>query len=85
MLSGAVPILYVVMQAWVEFMKTVPELSMSSELPLAALDGLSRAYLLCNLIPPAVLLHSVSTISTSPWTLLMTSFVRVHVPSRPST
>ena len=77
MLSGAVPIFYVLMQGWVEIMKTVPELSMSSELPLALLDGLTRAYLLCNLVPPAVVAHSSAAIANSPWALLMTSLVRV--------
>jgi hypothetical protein len=76
MLSGAVPLLYIGMQAWVEFMQTVPELTMSSELPLALLDGLTRAYLLCNLIPPAVTTHSSPTVATSPWTLLITSLAR---------
>ncbi|EKM56038.1 uncharacterized protein PHACADRAFT_257064 [Phanerochaete carnosa HHB-10118-sp] len=78
MLSGAIPILYVVTQGWVEFMQNVPELSMSSELPLALLDGLTRAYLLCNLIPPAVVSHSSPTIANSPWTLLLTSLVTAN-------
>ena len=70
--------MYIATQGWVEFFGTVPPLSLSSELPLSLFDGLSRAYLLCNLIPPAVLTHSSPTISASPWTLLLTSLVRVY-------
>jgi len=78
MVSGAFPILYVATQGWVEFMREVPQMSMSSELPLALLDGLTRAYLLCNLIPPAVVTHSSSTIANSPWTLLLTSLLTAN-------
>lgn len=78
MVHGGVPMLYVLMQGWVEFMQNVPEMSMSSELPLALLDGLTRAYLLCNLIPPAVVDHASPTISQSPWTLLLTSLVTAN-------
>ena len=71
------------MQALVEYINVVPALAMNSELPLSLFDGLSRAYLLCNLIPPAVLTHSSTAISNSPWTLLITSLVRVlHPPLR---
>ena len=81
MLSGGFPILYIVTQGWVEFMQNVPELSLSSELPLALLDGLSRAYLLCNLIPPAVVTHSSPVVANSPWTLLLASLVSISYPS----
>lgn len=76
MVSGVIPLLYIGMQAVVESMQAVQPLTLNSELPLAFMDGLSRAYLLCNLIPPAVLTSSSTTISTSPWTLLLTALVR---------
>ncbi|KAI0685152.1 hypothetical protein BC835DRAFT_546481 [Cytidiella melzeri] len=78
MVSGVVPILYIAMQAAVEKLPSVHSMSLSSELPLSFMDGVSRAYLLCNLIPPAVLTNSSSAISTSPWTLLLTSLVTAN-------
>ncbi|GJE88011.1 hypothetical protein PsYK624_040940 [Phanerochaete sordida] len=75
MVSGAFPLLYVVMQAWVEVMQNVPPMSLGSELPLALVDGMTRAYLLCSLIPPAVVGHSSAAISESPWTLLLSSLI----------
>ena len=83
MISGVVPLLYVIMQALVEVLPNVPEMSLNTELPLSAFDGISRAYLLCNLVTPVVLTHSRPEVSTSPWTLLLTSLVRAHhLPSQ---
>lgn len=45
------------------------------EAPLSFLDALTRSYLLTNLIPPAVLTHANAAVSTSPWALLLVSFV----------
>ena len=75
MYSGVVPLLYIGMQALVEKLPTVHSMSLNSELPLTLFDGMSRAYLLCNLIPPAVLGHQNVALSTSPWTLLLTTLV----------
>lgn len=77
MVSGVVPALYTAAQAIVERLPAVPTPQLSNEFPLAMLDGLTRAYLLCNLIPPVVVKHTSEAIATSPWTLLITSFVRI--------
>ncbi|KAI0093737.1 hypothetical protein BDY19DRAFT_270257 [Irpex rosettiformis] len=78
MYSGVVPLLYIGMQALVEKLPTVHSMSLNSELPLTLFDGMSRAYLLCNLIPPAVLGHQNTALSTSPWTLLLTALVTAN-------
>lgn len=75
MVSGVVPVLYAAVQAIVEYLPSVPALSGETELPLSIIDGFTRAYLLCNLIPPAVTQNQSSIIASSPWTLLMTSLV----------
>ncbi|KAK7688981.1 hypothetical protein QCA50_007672 [Cerrena zonata] len=78
MLSGVVPALYTAIQAAVDKFPEVPIPSLTSELPLALMDGISRAYLLCNLIPPVVLGHSSEVVSTSPWTLLLASLLTAN-------
>lgn len=75
MLSGVVPGLYTAIQALVEYLPSVPAPSAETELPLAVLDGFTRAYLLCNLIPPAVTANASPVIASSPWTLLVSSLV----------
>lgn len=75
MLSGVVPGLYAAIQAIVDFLPAVPAPSAEQELPLSIVDGFTRAYLLCNLIPPAVTANASPLISSSPWTLLVTSLV----------
>lgn len=75
MVSGVVPGLYAGIQAIIEYLPGVPNISAETELPLAIFDGFTRAYLLCNLIPPAVTTNSSPLISSSPWTLLVTSLV----------
>jgi hypothetical protein len=75
--SGAVPMLYIVAQAIVEYFPSVPTLRGEMELPLSVLDGFTRAYLLCNLIPPVVVQHQSPIIASSPWALLLTSLVRL--------
>lgn len=83
MVSGVIPLIYIGMQAVIEFLAEVQPLTLSSELPLALIDGLTRAYLLCNLIPPAVLTHSSNAVAQSPWTLLLTALVRVRLTGLP--
>ncbi|KAH6919131.1 hypothetical protein BKA70DRAFT_1381695 [Coprinopsis sp. MPI-PUGE-AT-0042] len=78
MLSGVVPMLYAVAQAIVDFVPSVPEMGPETEFPLSLFDGLSRAYLLCNLIPPAVTTNASPLIASSPWTLLMTSLLTAN-------
>ena len=76
MLSGVVPVFYTAIQAIVDKLPYVPAPSFEFELPLAAFDGFSRAFLLCNLIPPMVTQHASPAIRENPWTLLLTSLVR---------
>ena len=76
MYSGAVPAFYTGMQALVEWLPAVPAPTLELEFPLALFDGLSRAFLLCDLIPPMVTAHALPAIRENPWTLLLTSLVR---------
>ena len=78
MVSATFPLLYAISQAIVEFIPSVPLPSAANELPLALLDGISRAYLLCNLIPPPVTGNTSQSLAHSPWTLLLTSLVWIH-------
>ncbi|KAF7311328.1 hypothetical protein MKEN_01034500 [Mycena kentingensis (nom. inval.)] len=78
MVSGVVPVFYGLVQAVVEAFPSVPPMSMQTELPLSFLDAFTRAYLLCNLIPPAVTMNLSPVISSSPWTLLLTSFITAN-------
>ena len=82
MVSGVFPALYVLMQALVETLPTVPEMTLNTELPLSAFDGISRAYLLCNLVTPVVLTNPRPEVAASPWALLVASLVR-HSSSLP--
>ncbi|KAG6843190.1 hypothetical protein H0H87_007077, partial [Tephrocybe sp. NHM501043] len=62
-------------EAIVYALPVVPDITAELEVPLSIVDGFSRAYLLCNLIPPAITTHVSSTISNSPWTLLVSTLV----------
>lgn len=77
MASGVYPGLYAAVQFVIDYLPTVPELSANLELPLSVVDGFTRAFLLCNLIPPVVTNHTLPVIATSPWALLVSSLVRV--------
>ena len=72
--------LYTAVQALVDYLPAVPAPSAELELPLAIVDGFTRAYLLCNLIPPTVTANTSPLIASSPWTLLITSLVRDVTP-----
>jgi hypothetical protein len=74
MLSAISPGLYIAAQAVVEYIPVLPSMSLNTELPLSLVDGFTRAMLLCSLIPPAVVTHASPVISSSPWTLLLSSF-----------
>ncbi|KAG7086486.1 hypothetical protein E1B28_002436 [Marasmius oreades] len=78
MVSGLAPALYTAIQALVDALPTVPEASLNLELPLSLFDGFSRAYLLCNLIPPVVTMNKDSALSLSPWALLVASFLTAN-------
>jgi hypothetical protein len=75
-LSGVYPSLYAAAQAIVDALPAVPMPSAELELPLSLVDGFTRTYLLCNLVPPVVTTNTSTLISSSPWTLLVTSLVR---------
>lgn len=79
MISGTVPILYILAQAIVEYMPEVPSMSFETELPLAIVDGFTRSFLLCTLVPPTVTQNASALISTSPWALLLSSLVRSSI------
>ncbi|KAF5373084.1 hypothetical protein D9758_001498 [Tetrapyrgos nigripes] len=78
MVNGVATTLYTVIQAIVDGLPSVPEFSFEMEFPLSFFDGFSRAYLLCNLIPPAVTANSSVVLANSPWTLLVTSFITAN-------
>ncbi|KAJ7632981.1 hypothetical protein FB45DRAFT_745575 [Roridomyces roridus] len=78
MLSGVVPVFYGAVQAIVEMLPSVPAMSFQTELPLSFVDGFTRAFLLCNLIPPVVTANAMPAIAMSPWTLLVTSFATAN-------
>ncbi|KAF9228797.1 hypothetical protein BS17DRAFT_724628 [Gyrodon lividus] len=75
MVSGLYPILYVMMQALVDTIPSLPSMTLNTELPLSFLDGHTRAMLLCTLIPPAILSSSSPVVASSPWALLLSSFM----------
>ncbi|KIK03761.1 hypothetical protein K443DRAFT_676433 [Laccaria amethystina LaAM-08-1] len=77
-LSGTVPALYTAVQALIDYLPAVPAPSAGLELPLAIVDGFTRAYLLCNLIPPTVTANTSPLVASSPWTLLITSLITAN-------
>lgn len=79
MVSGTVPMLYMIVQAIVEYFPSVPAMRGEMELPLSVLDGFTRAFLLCSLVPPVVVEHQSPIIASSPWALLLTSLVRLSI------
>jgi len=78
LVSGTYPILYAATQAAIEYLPTVPEVSLQLELPLSLLDALTRTISLVNGVPSVVLNSPFSQAATSPWTLLLTSFVTIN-------
>jgi len=78
MVSGVVPVFYALVQGVVEMLPAVPPMSIHTELPLSFVDGFTRAFLLCNLIPPAVTANASPVIAASPWTLLVTSLATAN-------
>ncbi|KAL0947576.1 hypothetical protein HGRIS_013664 [Hohenbuehelia grisea] len=78
MVSGTIPAFYAAVQAVVDRLPVVPWPSFTTEMPLAVVDGFTRAFLLCSLIPPAVTANASPVISSSPWTLLLTSLVTAN-------
>ncbi|KAF8274244.1 hypothetical protein EI94DRAFT_1892846 [Lactarius quietus] len=77
-LSGGFPLLFLGIGALVDSLPTVPELSLFTELPLAILDGFTRATFLCNFVPPMITTHVSPAVANSPYTLLLTAFVAAN-------
>ena len=75
LISPAYPLLYLGTQYFVDSLPWIPTIMFEIEAPLSFLDALTRSYLLINLIPPAVLTHTNSAVSNSPWCLLLVSLV----------
>jgi len=78
LISGTYPVLFALTQAVIEYLPTVPEFSLQLELPLSFLDALTRTILLVHAIPSVVLNSPFPQAATSPWTLLLTSFVTAN-------
>lgn len=76
MISGVGPLLYILVQALVDKVPSLPPMALRSELPLSFIDGHTRAMLVCTLVPPVVLRSPLPVVSQSPWALLLASFVR---------
>ncbi|KAF8919208.1 hypothetical protein CPB85DRAFT_1549167 [Mucidula mucida] len=70
MVSGTATILFTAIQALVDVVPSIPAPFFEMELPLSIVDGFTRAFLLCNLIPPVI--------SNSAWALLITSFLAAN-------
>lgn len=75
LISPTYPLLYLGIQYFIDSLPWIPTMMFEIEAPLCFLDALTRSYLLTDLIPPAVLTHDNSTVSNSPWILLLVSFV----------
>ena len=67
--------LYTGLTLLAESIPSVPTMSFKTEFPLSLFDGMTRAFLVCTLIPPVVLNHPQPVIASSPWTLILTSLV----------
>ncbi|KAG5350910.1 hypothetical protein C0989_008808 [Termitomyces sp. Mn162] len=78
MISGVVVGLFGIIQAVIDAFPVVPDITAQLELPLSILDGFTRAFLLCDLIPPTVTAHTSPNISNSPWSLLVTSLLMAN-------
>ncbi|TDL20151.1 hypothetical protein BD410DRAFT_791234 [Rickenella mellea] len=71
--SPVVPGLYTFLTYVVESLPSIPPMSLKTELPLSILDGFSRSYLLCDLIPPVVTTLKTRDLADSPWTMLISA------------
>ncbi|TDL13363.1 hypothetical protein BD410DRAFT_779251 [Rickenella mellea] len=71
--SPVVPGLYTFLTYVVESLPSIPPMSLRTELPLSILDGFSRSYLLCDLIPPVVTTLKTRDLADSPWTMIISA------------
>ena len=67
--------MYALIQTGIEWIPSIPDLSLQLELPLSFLDALSRTLLLVHVVPAMVLDSPYPQIAGSPWALLVTSLV----------
>ncbi|KAF8274246.1 hypothetical protein EI94DRAFT_1562166 [Lactarius quietus] len=79
--SGTTSTIFLSAHALVDLLPTVPSLSINTELPLTIAHAFHRTILLCNVIPKAVAGHASPAVATSPYSLLLTAFVRVRLLS----
>ncbi|KAH9939586.1 hypothetical protein B0H21DRAFT_756282 [Amylocystis lapponica] len=75
MVSGNTVAFYTAIQAIVDRIPSIPYPTLYGELPVAVLDGFNRAMLLCTFVPPVVVQNPYKPVATSPWSLLLASFV----------
>lgn len=75
MFSGVGPLLYVLIQALVDALPALPPMGPRTELPLSLVDGHTRAMLVCTLVPAVVLRSPLPEVASSPWALLLASFI----------
>ena len=86
MLSGTIPALFIGAHYAVEALPSsiIPDMGLFTELPASIVDALTRAMLVCNVVTSTVTKHASPDVSSSPWTLLLTSFVclsiKLHSP-----
>ncbi|KAF9793037.1 hypothetical protein BJ322DRAFT_1032670 [Thelephora terrestris] len=79
LVSGVYPITYILIQTGIEWIPSVPDLSLQLELPFSFLDALSRTLLLVHAIPSMVLNSPHPQIASSPWALLVTSLLSANI------
>jgi len=79
LVSGVYPITYTMIQTGIEWIPSVPGLSLQLELPLSLLDALSRTLLLVDAIPSMVLKSPYPQVAGSPWALLITSLLSANI------
>jgi len=75
MVSGTEVLLYIAIQGLVEVIPVAPPISFELELPFSLLDGFTRAFFLCTLIPPMITNHPSAQVASSSWTLLVTALI----------
>jgi len=78
MISGAGPAFYAGIHALVDRIPAIYSPTLQTELPISILDGFTRAMLLCSIVPPMITNHPMPAVSTSPWSLLVTSLVTAN-------
>ncbi|VDC03902.1 unnamed protein product [Peniophora sp. CBMAI 1063] len=77
MLSGTIPALFIGAHYAVEALpdSVIPDMGLFTELPASIVDALTRATLVCNVVTATVTKHASPAVSSSPWTLLLTSLI----------